>query len=67
MPNEFIRQRIHDVNIEKYPQSFEPHQGSMTVAENKILTQETKKKLHDDFPIEQGEIDTEREGQKQHL
>ncbi len=38
-----------------------------SVAENKILTQETKKKLHDDFPIEQGEIDTEREGQKQHL
>lgn len=33
MPNEFIRQRIHDVNIEKYPQSFEPHQGSLTVGD----------------------------------
>lgn len=33
MPNEFIRQRINDVNIEKYPQAFEPHQGSLTVGD----------------------------------
>lgn len=33
MANTFIRQRINDVNIEQYPKTLEPHQGSLTLGD----------------------------------
>ena len=66
--NEKLNQHSH---TPAWPRAHSQEHHTLAVnnhsaAEDKVLTQESKKKLHGDLSVEQGEIDTESAGQRQH-